>query len=118
MGYWVIAFVLLPIYYRMNLISIYSFLQERMGVRSQKTGALFFNYFQSNWLGISLVPGCRSFATGFFSMRFGIPFSITVLYQRFFWYGFYTYRGGIKTIVWTDSLQTIFLLSALIFYNL
>ena len=112
-GYWVIAFVLLPVYYRMNLISIYSFLQERFGFRSQKTGSLFFII--SKVIGsafrLYLVAGVLQLA---FFDAFGIPFSVTVCTSIFLvWV--YTYRGGIKTIVWTDTLQTVFLLAAVIF---
>lgn len=112
-GYWIIAFVLLPVYYRMNLVSIYSFLQERFGLRSQKTGSLFFII--SKVVGAAfrlyLVAGVLQLA---FFDAFGIPFSITVCTSIFLiWV--YTFRGGIKTIVWTDTLQTFFLLAAVIF---
>ncbi|MDX9882165.1 MAG: sodium:solute symporter [Prolixibacteraceae bacterium] len=112
-GYWVIAFVLLPVYYRMNVVSIYSFLQERLGFRSQKTGSMFFII--SKVIGsafrLYLVAGVLQLA---FFDSFGIPFSVTVCTSIFLvWV--YTYRGGVKTIVWTDTLQTLFLLSAVVF---
>lgn len=112
-GYWVVAFVLLPVYYRLNLVSIYSFLEERFGVTSQKTGSLFF--IVSKVIGAAfrlyLVAGVLQIA---FFDSFGVPFSITVCTSIFLiWV--YTFRGGIKTIVWTDTLQTFFLVSAVIF---
>lgn len=112
-GYWVIAFVLLPVYYRMNLISIYSFLQERFGPRSQKTGSLFFiiSKVVGSAFRLYLVAGVLQLA---FFDAFGIPFSVTVCTSIFLVW-IYTYRGGIKTIVWTDTLQTVFLLAAVIF---
>ncbi len=112
-GYWVVTFVLLPVYYRMNLVSIYSFLQERFGFRSQKTGSLFFII--SKVIGsafrLYLVAGVLQLA---FFDAYGIPFSVTVCTSILLVW-IYTYRGGIKTIVWTDTLQTVFLLVAVIF---
>lgn len=112
-GYWVVAFVLLPLYYRMNLVSIYSFLEERFDARSQKTGSLFFII--SKVVGAAfrlyLVAGVLQLA---FFDAFGVPFSITVCTSiLLIWV--YTFRGGIKTIIWTDTLQTLFLVSAVIF---
>jgi len=112
-GYWIIAFVLLPVYYRLNLVSIYSFLKERFGIRSQKTGSLFFII--SKVIGAAfrlyLVAGVLQIA---FFGPLGIPFSVTVCTSIFLiWV--YTFKGGIKTIVWTDTLQTFFLVSAVIF---
>ncbi len=112
-GYWVVALVLLPLYYRMNLVSIYSFLEERLGITSQKTGSLFFII--SKVIGAAfrlyLVAGVLQLA---FFDAFGIPFSVTVCTSiLLIW--IYTFRGGIKTIVWTDTLQTFFLILAVIF---
>ncbi len=112
-GYWIVAGVLLPLYYRLNLISIYSFLDERFGVRSYKTGSFFFLI--SKLIGAAarlyLVAGVLQIA---FFDAFNVPFSVTVMVTiALIWV--YTFRGGIKTIVWTDTLQTLFLVSAVIF---
>lgn len=112
-GYWLVAAILLPLYYRMNLVSIYTFLQHRFGEKSHKTGSFFFLI--SKLVGAAfrlfLVAGVLQIA---FFDAFGIPFSLTVIVTiALIWV--YTFRGGIKTIVWTDTLQTLFLVSAVIF---
>jgi len=111
-GYWVIAFVLMPLYYRLNLVSIYSFLKERFGLSSYKTGSGFFLLSQT--IGASfrlfLVAGVLQLA---FFDAYGIPFEIAVIITIILIW-IYTYRGGIKTIVWTDSLQTFFMLLAVV----
>ena len=112
-GYWIIAGVLLPMYYKMNLVSIYTFLQKRFGEKSYKTGSFFFLI--SKLIGAAfrlfLVAGVLQIA---FFDAFNIPFSLTVIVTiGLIWV--YTFRGGIKTIVWKDTLQTLFLLSAVIF---
>jgi Na+/proline symporter len=107
-GYMVIAGVLLPLYYRLNLTSIYSYLENRFGFWSYKTGALFFLI--SRTVGASfrlfLVAGVLQLAM---FDDWGIPFEITVLATIVLIY-IYTFKGGIKTIVWTDTLQTLFML--------
>ncbi len=109
-GYFVVAFVLLPIYYKQNVTSIYQYLETRFGTVSYKTGAFFF--FVSRVLGAAF----RLFLVAivlqqFVFNSFGIPFEITVVISIvLIW--IYTYRGGIKTIVWTDTLQTLFMVSA------
>jgi len=111
-GYLVVAFLLLPIYYRMNLTSIYEYLRERFGPTSHKTGAFFF--FVSRVLGAAF----RLFLVAIVLQQFvfddfGIPFEITVVISiLLIW--IYTNRGGIKTIVWTDTLQTTFMILAVI----
>ncbi|AHW59267.1 transporter, SSS family [Draconibacterium orientale] len=112
-GYWLVAGILLPLYYRLNLVSIYSFLDERFGPRSYKTGSFFFLI--SKLIGAAfrlfLVAGVLQIA---FFDAFKIPFSLTVIVTiALIWV--YTFKGGIKTIVWTDTLQTLFLVSAVIF---
>jgi SSS family solute:Na+ symporter len=112
-GYWVVAGVLLPLYYRLNLVSIYSYLEQRFGVKSYKTGSFFFLI--SKLIGAAfrlyLVAGVLQIA---FFDAFNIPFTLTVVVTiALIWV--YTFRGGIKTIVWTDTLQTLFLVSAVIF---
>ncbi len=111
-GYWLVAGVLLPVYYRLNLVSIYSFLGQRFGEVSHKTGSFFF--IVSKLIGAAfrlyLVAGVLQIA---FFDAYGIPFSVTVFVSiGLIWV--YTFRGGIKTIVWTDTLQTIFLVTAVI----
>jgi SSS family transporter len=111
-GFWIIALVLLPLYYRLNLVSIYTFLEQRFGFYSHKTGSFFFLI--SKLIGAAfrlfLVAGVLQLA---FFDAFDIPFSLTVTVTiGLIWV--YTFRGGIKTIVWTDTLQTLFLLTAVI----
>lgn len=111
-GYLVVAFVLLPIYYRLNLTSIYEYLKERFGPVSHKTGAFFF--FISRVLGAAF----RLFLVAivlqqFVFDEFGVPFEITVIFSIvLIW--IYTNKGGIKTIVWTDTLQTTFMIVAVV----
>lgn len=112
LGYFVIAKVLLPLYYRLNLVSIYAYLEERFGFWSYKTGAFFF--ILSRTLGSSirvfLVAGVLQLIL---FDNWGIPFWTTVLITvSLIW--LYTFKGGIKTVVWTDTLQTLFLLLAVV----
>jgi SSS family transporter len=111
-GYLVIATVLLPLYYRLNLISIYSYLEDRFGPNAYRTGAFFF--LLSRVVGSSfrlfLVAGVLQLAI---FDAYGWPFSITVAITiALIW--LYTFRGGIKTIVWTDTLQTFFMILAVV----
>ena len=107
-GYFIVAIVLLPIYYKLNLTSIYEYLNDRFGKVSHKTGAFFF--FISRILGASF----RLYLVAIVLQQFvfdslSIPFEITVIISiLLIW--IYTYRGGINTIVWTDTLQTAFML--------
>lgn len=110
LGYLTIAKVLLPLYYRLNLVSIYAYLEERYGFWSYKTGAFFF--ILSRTLGSSirvfLVAGVLQLIL---FDDWGIPFWVSVLITvSLIW--LYTHRGGIKTVVWTDTLQTLFMLVA------
>lgn len=109
-GYVVIAFLLLPLYYRLNLTSIYSYLEQRLGERSEKTGAMFF--ILSRLLGSALRMYLVVFILYEFVFRsWGIPFWIpAVVFIALIL--LYTFKGGIKTVVWTDTLQTTFLLLA------
>ncbi len=113
LGYLVIATVLMPMYYRLNLISIYSFLEQRLGVSSYKTGSAFF--LLSRTIGASFRLYLVAIVLQEFVMNpFGVPFWLTVLLTIvLIWV--YTFRGGIKTIVWTDTLQTLCMLLAVIF---
>ena len=111
-GYFIVALVLLPIYYKLKLTSIYEYLNTRFGPTSHKTGAFFF--FISRVIGASF----RLFLVAIVLQKFvfdswDIPFEVTVILSiLLIW--IYTYRGGIKTIVWTDTLQTGFMLISVI----
>jgi Na+/proline symporter len=112
LGYLAIAHILLPLYYKLNLTSIYTYLEQRFGKFAYKTGAWLFLvsrtigasarlYLMANVLQISLFNALD------------IPFAITVFITiALIW--IYTFRGGIKTIIWTDTLQTIFMLSSVV----
>ncbi len=110
-GYAVIAQVLLPVYYKKNLTSIYSYLSDRFGDYSYKTGASFFILSRS--IGASFrVYLVVNVLQVFVFDAWGIPFIVNVaLFIALIL--LYTFRGGIKTIVWTDTLQTTFMLIAL-----
>lgn len=112
-GYVVIAFLLLPLYYRLNLTSIYSYLELKFGPRSEKTGAAFF--ILSRLLGSALRMYLVVFVLYEFVFKsWGIPFWVpAVIFICIIL--LYTFKGGIKTVVWTDTLQTTFLLLAVIF---
>jgi len=108
LGYMVTAFVLLPVYYKKNVTSIYQYLDERFGFVSYKVGAI--SFFVSRVLGAAF----RLFLVAIVLQQFvfdawNVPFEITVILSiLLIW--IYTFKGGIKTIVWTDTLQTLFML--------
>lgn len=111
-GYFVIIKILLPLYYRLQLTSIYTYLDQRFGSTSYKTGSFFF--LLSRVIGASfrlyLVAVVLDYAI---FDQLGVPFWVTVAVTIFLiWV--YTFRSGIKTIVWTDTLQTTFMLAAVI----
>lgn len=115
-GYIVIGFVLLPLFYKLNLVSIYSWLGDRFGASGRLTGSFFF--IVSQLIGSSfrlfLVAGVLQLA---FFNAIGVPFAVTVfIIICLIWV--YTARGGIKTIVWTDTLQTLFILASVIIATL
>ncbi|MEA5127242.1 MAG: sodium:solute symporter [Proteiniphilum sp.] len=111
-GYLVIAYVLLPLYYRLNLTTIYGYLEQRYGPKSYKTGAWFFL--------ISKIVGAaaRLYLVAFILQTlvfdaWGVPFVVTVIgIILVIW--LYSHKSGIKTIIWTDWLQTILFITALI----
>ncbi|MBL4724827.1 MAG: sodium:solute symporter [Lutibacter sp.] len=109
-GYLVIAYVLIPFYYKLNITSIYEFLKQRFGTVSHKTGAFFF------FISRVLIASFRLFLVAsvlqyFIFDSWNVPFEITVILSiLLIWV--YTYKGGIKTIIWTDTLQTFFMLFA------
>ncbi len=111
-GYAVIAFVLLPLYYKLNLTSIYSYLEIKFGKSSEKTGALLFII--SRLIGSAIRMYLVVFVLYEFVFKsWGIPFWIPSLIFILLIL-VYTFKGGIKTVVWTDTLQTTFLLLAAI----
>jgi len=107
-GYLITAYVLLPIYYKQNVTSIYQFLDDRFGFVSYKVGAI--SFFVSRVLGAAF----RLFLVAIVLQQFvfdawNVPYEITVVLSiLLIW--IYTFKGGIKTIVWTDTLQTLFML--------
>ncbi len=109
-GYFIIATVLMPLYYRLNLTTIYSYLKERFGKASYKTGAAYFLLSRSIGSAFRLYIVANVLQLTVFD-KWNVPFEITVLITiLFIW--LYTFKGGIKTIIWTDTLQTLFMLLA------
>jgi len=112
LGYAVILYVLLPLYYRRNLISIYGYLFQRYGYYSQKTGSLFF--ILSRIIGASFRMYLMTMVLhDFIFVYYGIPFWLTSLVSLMLIWS-YTVKAGIKTIIWTDTLQTLFMIIAVI----
>ncbi len=112
-GYTVIATVLMPLYYRLNLTSIYTYLDDRFGRFSYKTGASFFLLSRTIGAAFRLYLVAGVLQLTIFD-AWGVPFIATVIGTIIFIW-LYTYEGGIKTIIWTDTLQTLFMLLAVIF---
>jgi Na+/proline symporter len=109
-GYLFITFVLIPLYYRLKLVSIYAYLNERFGIKTYKTGSLFFLVSQSFGAALRLLLAAKILQFAFFN-AFHIPFFVTVIIILLLVW-LYTNKSGIKTIVWTDTMQTFFLISA------
>ena len=111
-GYFLVAFVLLPLYYRLNLTSIYTYLERRFNLTSYTTGASFFFISKMAGASIRLYLICLILQRLIFD-QWHIPFACSAsLLLLLIW--LYTRRGGIKTIVWTDCLQTVVMLTALV----
>ena len=111
-GYVVIAFVLLPLYYRLNLTTIYSYLGQRLGEKSYLTGASFFLLSKMTGAAVRFYVVCIILQQFVFD-PVGIPFAVNVVAMvLLIW--LYTRRGGIGTLVFTDSFQTLCLFTALI----
>jgi len=111
-GYLIIAYVLLPIYYKLNLTSIYTYLRDRFGNTSYKTGSIAFLISRVVGAAFRLFLVAKVLQLLIFD-SLGVPFSVTVIITvALIW--LYTFRGGIKTIIYTDILQTFFMLVAVI----
>jgi len=110
LGYAVIALVLLPLYYRLNLTSIYTYLENRFGWQAYKTGALYFQLSRSTGSALRLFL-VATILHQFVFAPYEISFPLSV-FLTIFLIWVYTFRGGIKTIVVTDTLQTFFMLGA------
>ncbi|MBN1598950.1 MAG: sodium:solute symporter [Bacteroidales bacterium] len=110
LGYAAIVYILLPLYYRLNLTSIYTYLNDRFGRISYKTGAVFFLISRIIGASFRLYIVASVLQVSVFD-KLQVPFVLTICLTLAFIY-VYTFRGGIKTIVWTDTLQTLFMLAA------
>ena len=111
-GYIIIAHILLPLYYKLKLTSIYSYLKDRIGHRGYKTGASFF------LLSKSIGAAARLYLVALILQHyvfdaFNIPFAVTVILSILLVW-IYTFRSGIKTIIWTDTIQAICLIAMLV----
>lgn len=112
LGYWVIIGVLLPLYYRLNLISIYTYFEQRFDFWSYKTGAFFFMISRTLGSAIRLYLAAAVLQLFLFD-AWGVPFYLTVATTLvLIW--IYTIKGGVKTIVYTDTFQTFFLVTAVV----
>ena len=111
LGYVVIAFILLPLYYKLNLTSIYTYLDKRIGRNAYKTGASFFLLSRTIGAAARLFVAVLILQTYIFGI-WGIPFGVTAVgFLGMIW--LYTHKSGVRAIIWTDLLQTFFLLAAL-----
>ncbi|PKV63261.1 sodium:solute symporter [Pontibacter ramchanderi] len=110
-GYFVVANVLMPLYYRLNLVSIYTYLEQRLGFWSYKTGAAFFLLSRTLSTAIRLLLVASVLQLAVFN-EIGVPFAVTVAVTiLLIWV--YTFRSGMKTIIWTDTFQTAAMLTAI-----
>ncbi len=111
-GYLVIGTILLPLYYRLNLTSIYTYLEQRLGINAYKTGAFFFLVSRIIGASFRLFLVATVLQLSIFD-AWNVPFAATVILTiALIW--IYTFKSGIKTIIWTDTLQTAFMLLAVI----
>lgn len=111
-GYFVIALVLVPLYYKNNIVSIYSFLEERFGREAYKTGAWFFLISKVLGTAVKFLVVCLVLQMLVFN-PLGISFLINVLITMTL-IGLYTLKGGVKTVVWADMVKSIVLVSSVI----
>ena len=112
LGYGVVAYILLPLYYKMQLTSIYNFLNTRLGLYSYKTGASFFILSRTLGATARLYLVVKILQDGILQ-NLGIPFWATTIIILFMII-LYTFQGGVKTIVWTDTLQTVCMITGLV----
>ncbi len=111
-GYFIVAYVLLPVYYKLNLTTIYSYLGTRLGKRSYTTGSAFFFLSKMTGAAVRFYVVCKLLQMCVFD-ALGVPLpATTVILVMMIW--LYTRRGGIKTIVWTDTLQTVIMFATLV----
>ncbi len=111
-GYFAVAFLLLPVYYKLNLTTIYTYLGRRLGRRSYKTGAWFFLVSKMTGAAVRFYVVCIILQR-FVLDGWGVPFPLTVVVMvALIW--LYTRRGGVKTLVWTDTFQTLCMFAALL----
>ena len=111
-GYFAVAFLLLPVYYKLNLTTIYTYLGRRLGQRSYKTGAWFFLVSKMTGAAVRFYVVCIILQR-FVLDGWGVPFPLTVVVMvALIW--LYTRRGGVKTLVWTDTFQTLCMFAALL----
>jgi Na+/proline symporter len=111
-GYLIIAYVLLPLYYKLNLTSIYTYLRDRFGMVSYKTGSIAFLISRTVAASFRLFLVAKVLQLLVFDL-FNIPFAVTVIITiALIW--LYTFKGGIKTIIFTDTLQTLFMLISVV----
>jgi SSS family transporter len=109
-GYMVIAFVLVPMFFRRRIVSIYEYLETRFGLRSYRTGALFFIFSKMLGAAVRVYLVCLVLQMLVFE-PLGVPFAVNVLVMMgLVW--LYTFRGGVRALVWTDSLKTLCLLAS------
>lgn len=112
LGYFAVAFILLPVYYRYNLTSIYTYLGSRFGARAHATGAWIFLVTKMIMAAVRFYVVCIIMQQFVFEV-IGVPFAVTVVGMVILIW-LYTHSGGIKTLVWTDSFQTLCLLVAIV----
>ena len=111
-GYFAVAFLLMPLYYRYNVTTIYTILQRRLGNRSYKTGSAFFILSKMTGAAVRFYVVCILLQR-FVADRCDVPFAVTVIVLAvLIW--LYTRAGGIKTLVWTDTLNTVLMFTALL----
>ncbi len=110
LGYLVIATVLMPLYYRLQLTSIYGYLEQRFGSNAHKVGSAFFLLSRTVGSAGRMFLAAAVLQTFVFN-ALGVPFPLTVLFMLGLIY-LYTYQGGLKTIIWTDTIMTTFFLAA------
>ncbi|MEG0947786.1 MAG: sodium:solute symporter [Bacteroidales bacterium] len=111
-GYFVIAFLLLPLYYRLNLFSIYSYLDQRFGKNSYRTGSAFFLISKMLGCGVRMYLTALVLQIVLFD-KIGVSFGLNIFVTMIVVW-LYTFKGGVKTLVWTDLIQTLSLILAVV----